>query len=97
MLTEGPAAALPGLPRRSLADLLLAARLFSPGRTRLEAEARAAGHDATVANARLWPQVSLRAEHINNRLSNAGLSQTDTRVMARDPQGPAGRHRPSQF
>jgi len=81
-IAAGTADRLPALPRRTLSESLLAARQFSPGRARLEAEALAADHDTVVANARLWPQLSLRAEHINNRSANAVLAQSDTRVMA---------------
>jgi len=62
-----------------LAELLARASSFSPTRSRLEAEAEAVAQDARVAGARIWPQVSLRAEHIHSR--SAG-TQSDTRLLA---------------
>ena len=79
---SGGDVSLPTLPKRTLNELLQTARAFSPSRARLEAEVLAADQDTAVASARLWPQLSLRAEHINNRSSTIGLTQTDTRLMA---------------
>lgn len=45
----------------SLDELVAEAKTYSPVLSRLRAEAEAAGYDAEVANAVIWPQVSLRA------------------------------------
>jgi adhesin transport system outer membrane protein len=59
-------------------DAVSAAQLFSPTVVRLKAEAEAAGSDATVAESRLWPQLGLKAE----ALDNTGLiTQRDNRLM----------------
>jgi adhesin transport system outer membrane protein len=57
---------------------LLEAERFSPTVARLTAEASAAGSDVEVAESKLWPQLGLKAE----RLDNTGtLIQNDNRLL----------------
>lgn len=61
----------------SLVELIRDAKAFSPTAARLRAEAEAAGHDAAVAKAVAWPQLSVRAVHTqqggNNKDSDKQL------------------------
>jgi len=59
-------------------DVIETAYAFSPTLARLRAEADAAGGDAMAAESRLYPQISIKAENIDN---TRVFAQNDSRVM----------------